>query len=59
MERRLEYKGFFSFMMKLFLGTKITFENEGDEGDEHTIAGDIVFIIRDNHIHYLNVQIRI
>jgi DnaJ-class molecular chaperone len=28
-------------------GTKITFENEGDEGDQHTIAGDIVFIIRD------------
>ncbi|CAF0914333.1 unnamed protein product [Adineta steineri] len=28
-------------------GTKITFEGEGDEGDENTIAGDIVFIIRD------------
>lgn len=28
-------------------GTKITFENEGDECDQHTIAGDIVFIIRD------------
>ncbi|CAF3929346.1 unnamed protein product [Adineta steineri] len=28
-------------------GTKITFENEGDEGDQYTIAGDIVFIIRD------------
>ena len=28
-------------------GTKITFEGEGDEGDQHTIAGDIVFIIRD------------
>ncbi|CAF2739648.1 unnamed protein product [Rotaria sp. Silwood2] len=28
-------------------GTKITFENEGDEGDRNTIAGDIVFIIRD------------
>jgi hypothetical protein len=31
----------------LFLGTKITFEGEGDEGDHNTIAGDIVFIIRD------------
>ncbi|CAF3411539.1 unnamed protein product [Rotaria socialis] len=28
-------------------GTKITFEGEGDEGDKNTIAGDIVFIIRD------------
>lgn len=28
-------------------GTKITFEGEGDEGDQNTIAGDIVFIIRD------------
>ncbi|CAF4749779.1 unnamed protein product, partial [Rotaria socialis] len=28
-------------------GTKITFENEGDEQDQNTIAGDIVFIIRD------------
>lgn len=28
-------------------GTKITFENEGDECDQHTIAGDIVFVIRD------------
>jgi len=28
-------------------GTKITFENEGDECDQYTIAGDIVFIIRD------------
>ncbi|CAF1250438.1 unnamed protein product [Rotaria sordida] len=28
-------------------GTKITFENEGDAGDRNTIAGDIVFIIRD------------
>ncbi len=31
----------------MFLGTKITFEGEGDECDEHTLAGDIVFIIRD------------
>lgn len=31
----------------LSLGTKITFEGEGDEGDHNTIAGDIVFIIRD------------
>lgn len=30
-----------------FLGTKITFEGEGDEGDQNSIAGDIVFIIRD------------
>ena len=29
------------------LGTKITFEGEGDEADRNTIAGDIVFIIRD------------
>lgn len=28
-------------------GTKITFEGEGDEGDQNTIAGDIVFVIRD------------
>ncbi|CAF3775360.1 unnamed protein product [Rotaria sp. Silwood1] len=28
-------------------GTKITFEGEGDECDQNTIAGDIVFIIRD------------
>ncbi|CAF0852258.1 unnamed protein product [Didymodactylos carnosus] len=28
-------------------GTKITFEGEGDEGDARTLAGDIVFIIRD------------
>lgn len=28
-------------------GTKITFEGEGDEADPNTIAGDIVFIIRD------------
>jgi hypothetical protein len=30
-----------------YSGTKITFEGEGDEGDKNTIAGDIVFIIRD------------
>jgi DnaJ-class molecular chaperone len=30
-----------------FQGTKITFEGEGDAADEHTIPGDIVFIIRD------------
>jgi hypothetical protein len=35
------------FIYFLFLGTKITFEGEGDEGDPNTIAGDIVFIIRD------------
>ena len=28
-------------------GTKITFEGEGDECDPNTMAGDIVFIIRD------------
>lgn len=28
-------------------GTKITFEGEGDESDPNTMAGDIVFIIRD------------
>ncbi len=37
----------FIFPNRIILGTKITFENEGDEGDQHTIAGDIVFIIRD------------
>lgn len=31
----------------LISGTKITFENEGDEESRYTIAGDIVFIIRD------------
>ncbi|CAF4957978.1 unnamed protein product [Rotaria sp. Silwood1] len=34
-------------MARTIVGTKITFENEGDEGDRNTIAGDIVFIIRD------------
>jgi hypothetical protein len=38
----IQRKNFFCY-----LGTKITFEGEGDEGDENTIAGDIVFIIRD------------
>jgi hypothetical protein len=35
------------FLNGFILGTKITFEGEGDEGDQNTIAGDIVFIIRD------------
>ena len=33
--------------MNFFIGTKITFEGEGDENDQNTIAGDIVFLIRD------------
>jgi DnaJ family protein B protein 4 len=36
-----------NFDFCFYLGTKITFEGEGDECDSNTIAGDIVFIIRD------------
>ena len=36
-----------SFLDLAFQGTKITFEGEGDAADQHTIPGDIVFIIRD------------
>lgn len=50
MERRSSVL-LFSFrwnLSSLFIsGTKITFEGEGDEADPNTIAGDIVFIIRD------------
>ena len=37
---------FFKFLIEI-LGTKITFEGEGDAADRLTIPGDIVFIIRD------------
>ena len=39
--------GHFISIRFAFPGTKITFEGEGDAADQHTIPGDIVFIIRD------------